>query len=116
LGIALKIPNGYYGRIASRSGLALYHNIHVIGGVIDADYTGNIGVILLNCSSVIYDITEGDRIAQILFEKILNPSFVEVENFAPTSRGCGTIVNPKFADEVNDPFSRGNSGFGSTGK
>ena len=51
LGIALQIPMGYYGRIASRSGLAIHHHIHVGAGVIDPDYIGSIHVLLMNFSS-----------------------------------------------------------------
>ena len=50
-GIALQIPMGYYGRIASRSGLAIHHHIHVGAGVVDPDYIGSIHVLLMNFSS-----------------------------------------------------------------
>ena len=51
LGIALQIPMGYYGQIASRSGLAIHHHIHVGAGVVDPDYIGSIHVLLMNFSS-----------------------------------------------------------------
>ena len=51
VGVAFQIPMGYYGRIASRSGLAIHHHIHVGAGVVDSDYTGSIHVLLMNLSS-----------------------------------------------------------------
>ena len=69
LGISLRLPEGVYGRIASRSGLAFNHCIDVAGGVIDPDYTGEIKVILVNNGETDYNIQVGDRIAQIVFEK-----------------------------------------------
>ncbi len=69
--IKVKIPTGYYGRIASRSGLSLNHNLEVGAGVIDYDYTGELKVILRNFDKgLIYKVNKGDRIAQLLFEKI----------------------------------------------
>ena len=49
--IAVELPYGCYGRIAPRSGLAIYHGLHVLGGVIDSDYRGNINIILINLGS-----------------------------------------------------------------
>lgn len=88
--ISIKIPNGYYGRIAPRSGLAYKNGIDVLAGVIDEDYIGNIGVILLNTSSgnqaFYHGIKENDRIAQIIFEKYHEAEFEEVENLEESSR------------------------------
>ena len=64
LDISMHIPEGYYGQLSSRSGLALYHNVHVCAGVIDSDYRGNIGVLLINHNDVDYHFSVGDRIAQ----------------------------------------------------
>ena len=69
IGITLRLPEGVYGRIALRSGLAFNHCIDVAGGVIDPDYTGEIKVILANHSENDFTIRSGDRIAQIIFEK-----------------------------------------------
>ena len=97
------MPLGTYGRLASRSGLALNHSIDVVGGVIDPDYTGQIMVILANNSKVDYRVKPGDRIAQLIIEKyfdetpfIDNKKEVEIE---PITLGAG----------------RGEKGFGSTG-
>ena len=77
--ISIAIPTGYYGRIAPRSSLALKNCVDVAAGVIDEDYRGNVGVILCNNSNNSYTINIGDRIAQLIIEKIAHPQFVEVE-------------------------------------
>src|SRR5689334_3595572 len=64
--IQISLPAGTYGRIAPRSGLAINNFIDVGGGVIDADYRGNIRVILFNFGKEIFKISPGDRIAQLL--------------------------------------------------
>ena len=68
--IAIECPNGTYARIASRSGLTAKHGINVRAGVIDADYRGDIGIILHNDSNSPFHIQKGDKIAQIIIEKI----------------------------------------------
>ena len=70
LGIAFQIPMGYYGWIASRSGLAIHHHIHVGAGVIDPDYTGSIHVLLMNFSSQDHAIENNQCIAQMILEKV----------------------------------------------
>jgi len=69
--IKIKLPEGVYGRIASRSGLSFKHDIEVGAGVIDPDYTGEIKIILRNFSDVQYDIKKNDRVAQLILEKCL---------------------------------------------
>ena len=66
--LAILVPPGCYGRIAPRSGLALHHHISVGGGVIDADYRGNV-CHLFNHSSTPFQIRRGDRVAQLICEK-----------------------------------------------
>jgi len=86
--ISLEIPFGYYGRIAPRSGLAVKHFIDVGAGVIDPDYTGNIGVLLFNFGTENYAVKRGDRIAQIIFEKYAaNIEIMEVIKIEETERG-----------------------------
>jgi dUTP pyrophosphatase len=88
--IVLEIPEGYYGRIAPRSGLAFKHGIDVMAGVIDSDYRGEIGVILYNtdCSNdFIFGV--GDKIAQIIFEKYYDFDIVEAKELNDTQRGDG---------------------------
>ena len=90
--IKLQIPLGYYGRLASKSGLAILHQLHVGAGVIDPDYTGEIMVLLMNTASRVYNITKGAPIAQLVLEKISIPILKEVNELPPTTRGahgCG---------------------------
>jgi dUTP pyrophosphatase len=90
----LEIPEGYYGRIAPRSGLALKQGIDVLGGVIDASYRGEIGVILVNTTAKgdelqITHIKKGDKIAQLIIEKCHQVEWEEVKELAETDRGAG---------------------------
>lgn len=95
-GIAITVPHGTYGRIAPRSGLSLKNNIDTGGGVIDEDYGGEVGVILINHGTEPFIVTKGDRIAQLIIEKI-------------------EMIDILTVDEL-DKFDRGTGGFGSTGK
>lgn len=74
---------------ASRSGLAWKHSIDVGAGVIDADYRGPVRVILFNHSDVDFEVKAGDRISQLIIEKIITPDVVEVESLDSTQRGEG---------------------------
>ena len=90
--IKLQIPLGYYGRLASKSGLAILHQLHVGAGVIDPDYMGEIMVLLINTASCVYNIAKGTPIAQLILEKISIPILKEVNKLLPTTRGaqgCG---------------------------
>lgn len=94
--IAIALPEGCYGRVAPRSSLSWKHHIDVGAGVVDRDYRGNVGVVLFNLSQQDYKVQQGDRIAQLIVERISLPPLVEVE-------------------ELNDT-ARGTAGYGSTGK
>lgn len=74
---------------APRSGLAWKHSIDVGAGVIDADYRGPVGVILFNHSDVDFEVKAGDRIAQLIIEKIVTPEVEEVDDLDATERGSG---------------------------
>jgi dUTP pyrophosphatase len=87
--LAMAIPEGCYGRVAPRSGLAWKHSIDVGAGVIDADYRGNVGVILFNFSDKDFDVKAGDRIAQLILERIATPEVEEVEDLDASARGAG---------------------------
>ena len=90
--IKLQIPLGYYGRLASKSGLAILHQLHVGAGVIDPDYTGEIMVLLINTASRVYNVTKGAPIAHLILEKISIPILKEVKELPLTTRGaqgCG---------------------------
>ena len=87
-GIAFQIPMGYYGRIASRSGLAIHHHVHVGAGVVDPDYTGSIHVLLMNLSSQDHVIEKNHRIAQMILEKVAYLVICEVPQMLPTEHGA----------------------------
>lgn len=97
-GIYLAIPEGYECQVRSRSGLAAKQGIVVLNspGTIDSDYRGELKVILINHGVMSANIHHGDRIAQLVFNKIEQPAFTLVEELDSTERGEG--------------------GFGSTGK
>ncbi|EEH11214.1 dUTPase [Histoplasma capsulatum G186AR] len=88
-GLAIAVPDGTYGRIAPRSGLASKHFIDTGAGVIDADYRGEVKVLLFNFSDVDFTVNEGDRIAQLVLERIYTPEVVEVEQLEESVRGAG---------------------------
>lgn len=87
--ISIELPHGCYGRIAPRSGLAWKNHIDVGAGVIDEDYRGNIGVVLFNHSNEDFKVIKGDRIAQLICQRIEYPVLQEVTNLDNTSRGAG---------------------------
>lgn len=101
-GIAVLFPNDCYARIAPRSGLAFKFAIDVLAGVVDYGYTDEIKVILVNHGHHDFVVNKGDRIAQIIFEKIYIPDGVSE---IPYDRLCEVVVN--------NP--RGTNGFGSSG-
>ena len=94
-GIAIEIPEGLYARIAPRSGLSVKKSIDVGAGVVDRDYRGEIGVVLINHNSKDFEVNVGDRIAQMILEQIKTPEVEEQAN--------------------SDQTERGEKGFGSTG-
>ncbi|XP_020584857.1 deoxyuridine 5'-triphosphate nucleotidohydrolase, partial [Phalaenopsis equestris] len=87
--LSIAIPENTYARIAPRSGLAWKHSIDVGAGVIDADYRGPVGVILFNHSDLDFVVKPGDRIAQLIIQKIITPDVVETEDLDSTIRGAG---------------------------
>jgi len=88
-GLAVAIPEGYYGRLAPRSGLATQKGIDVLAGVIDADYRGEIGCLLYNAGAEIIDLPAQTKICQLIIEKIITPDAVWVDGLGDTSRGGG---------------------------
>ncbi|KAK8781848.1 hypothetical protein V5799_016810 [Amblyomma americanum] len=73
------VPDGCYGRVAPRSGLAAKNGIDVGAGVVDADYRGNLGVLLFNFGDSEFTVSRGDRIAQFICERITYPELVECQ-------------------------------------
>ena len=85
--LIISVPEGTYGRIAPRSGLAANHSINVGAGVIDEDFRGILKIILFNHSEIPFYIKEGDRVAQLICEKIVSPDLLEVTSLGGTERG-----------------------------
>ena len=88
-GLAISFPAGLYARIAPRSGLALKKFIDVGAGVVDHDYRGEVGVVLFNHGDQDFEVNMGDRIAQLILEKIDTPPVEEVQGLGETVRGVG---------------------------
>ena len=90
-GLFMEIPVGYEGQVRPRSGLAIKSGITVLNspGTIDADYRGEVKVILINLSDADFVIKSGDRIAQLVIAKHEQPEVVQVETLSETERGCG---------------------------
>ena len=95
-GLCIELPEAHVGLIWPRSGLAVKHSIDCGAGVVDAKYRGEIKVLLFNHSDKNFTIEPGDRIAQLLVQKVENINFLPVESLDETERNEG--------------------GFGSTGK
>lgn len=90
-GLFMALPAGFEAQIRPRSGLALKHGITVLNtpGTIDADYRGEIMVLLINFSQTDFVINDGERIAQMVIAKHENAEFIEVETLDETERGAG---------------------------
>ncbi len=95
-GISMEIPKGYVGLIWDKSGLSINNGLKVLGGVIDSGYRGEIKIGIINLGKKDHTFNLGDKVAQILFQKIEVVQIVESKNLSETKRG--------------------KSGFGSTGK
>ena len=87
LDIAIKIPTGYYGRIAPCSGLAYYAGIDIGGGVVDADYRGNVAIIIINNGNEEFLVKRGMKVAQLVVEHCLMGASIEVDELNTTCRG-----------------------------
>lgn len=95
-GISISLPEGVYGRVAPRSGITIKYRVDVKAGVIDRDYRGEVKVVMYNYSDVDFIINAGDKIAQLILEKYEADVVIIEGELSSTSRGEG--------------------GFGSTGK
>ena len=85
--LQIQLAEGFYGRVAPRSGLALKHHIDIGGGIVDEDYRGNLGVILYNHSDVPFTVSRGDRIAHLICQQICYPKLEEMKVLSITERG-----------------------------
>lgn len=90
-GVAATAFEGYYIQVASRSGIMFSHGVMATAGVIDEDYTGEIMVILYNCTDCDFNITKGDRIAQLIQVKIDTSDPIEVDILSDTERGSNGL-------------------------
>lgn len=90
-GLYVEIPAGYEAQVRPRSGLAFKHGVTVLNspGTIDADYRGEIKVLLVNLSEEIFEIKPGDRIAQLIFSQHERVTWEPVELLSETQRGSG---------------------------
>jgi len=105
-GIAIGLPEGTYGRLAARSGMASKKGIAVGGGVIDADYTREVKVILRNHGEADCVFKAGDQIVQLIIEKVANADAMEVDDLETTERGKSGFgssdLNPKRSIRVKE--------------
>ncbi len=90
-GIAVAIPPGYVGLFWDKSGLANKSGLKIMGGVIDADYRGELLVGILNTSDESYQFQKGDKVTQMLVQKVEHPELVEVDELDDTLRGEGAF-------------------------
>ena len=90
-GIAVALPHGFECQVRPRSGLAMKHGISMVNnpGTVDADYRGEVGVILINHGDTPFTITRGERIAQIVIARYERIAWSEVEELPATDRGSG---------------------------
>ncbi len=90
-GLYIELPMGYEAQVRPRSGLAAKHGLTVLNspGTIDADYRGEIGVILINLSEDVFTIKNGERVAQLVIAKHERAAWNEVETLSETNRGQG---------------------------
>ena len=87
-GIELAVPFGYECQVRPRSGLAVKHGVVATFGTVDSDYRGEIAVLLVNFGRTEFYVKPGDRVAQIVFQKVEHPSFDIVDVLTPTIRGA----------------------------
>jgi deoxyuridine 5'-triphosphate nucleotidohydrolase len=88
-GLAVAIPEGYYGRLAPRSGLATHKGLDTLAGVIDADYRGEIGCLLYNAGDETIHLPAESKICQLIIEKIITPNAAWADDISGTERGSG---------------------------
>jgi len=88
-GLSMAIPRGYAGLIWDRSGLAAKHSLHVLAGVIDSGYRGEVGVVIKNLGEEDFTVEKNMRVAQMLVQPIATPKLVEVDELSETTRNTG---------------------------
>ncbi|HEX6729965.1 MAG TPA: dUTP diphosphatase [Pyrinomonadaceae bacterium] len=88
-GLSVAIPEGFYGRVAPRSGLAVNQGLDVLAGVIDSDYRGELLCLLYNTSDKTIDLPAQSKICQLIIEKIATPNAAWSDDLSETARGAG---------------------------
>ena len=90
-GVAIALPEGYEAQVRPRSGLALKHGVTLLNtpGTVDADYRGEIGVIMINVGDEAFVVRHGDRIAQLVIHQVCHAELQEVEELPESTRGEG---------------------------
>jgi dUTP pyrophosphatase len=88
-GLTLEIPAGHVGLVWPRSGLAVRHGIDTLAGVIDSDYRGEVRVVLVNHGQEPFQVQPGDRVAQLLVQRVERATFACGSGLAGTARGAG---------------------------
>ena len=100
-GISLKAPKGTYARIAPRSGLSVKRSIDIGAGVVDEDYRGEVGVVLINNGKQDFTVKQGDRIAQLILKKISTPSIHEVQTLHEKIRGASGFGSTEIKSQTD---------------
>jgi len=100
-GMAIALPSGYEAQVRPRSGLALRNGISLVNtpGTIDADYRGEVGVIIINHGDTPFTVDRGMRIAQMVIAPVTQANWVETDNLSDTARGAGGFGSTGTADK-----------------
>ena len=105
--LAIVPPEGYYAQLMSKSGLTLLYELEVRAGVIDPDFTGNIGVVLKNNSDQPIECLAGEQIAQLLFIQVATPTLIQVTSLAKTERVNMASGHTPTNTQLHRRFQRG---------
>ncbi|MBU1202923.1 dUTP diphosphatase [Patescibacteria group bacterium] len=92
-GIAIAIPDGYWGNVRDRGGLPAKHGIHTMGGVFDSNFRGEVQIIMINLGQETYKIAKGHRICQMIIERHETVELEEVDELDETNRGDNMLAS-----------------------
>jgi len=100
-GLAIALPSGYEAQVRPRSGLALRNGISLVNtpGTIDADYRGEVGVIVINHGTEAFTVDRGMRVAQMVIAPVTQATWLEIDNLSDTARGAGGFGSTGTADK-----------------
>jgi len=107
-GLTIELPKGYEAQVRPRSGLALNYGVTVLNspGTIDSDYRGEVKVLLINLGGAPWEIQRGERIAQLVFQRVARADLVEVATLNDTRRGAGGFGSTGMAGVTLTPQAR----------